>query len=478
MMRFLELIEHPEALPAVLRRLIIAAAVVALVGYCGLFGYLAAKGQYRPALGLVALPLLVLAVAFAIRYFSSLVLILPLSALAMRPVNLPVGNASKLPISMLIVLGLTALWLIAMLHRRSGQLVPASLNRPLLAFMLVCAISLPWGALWADPFLNWRIMGNFRVTQTAALLMFLAAMWVPLLVGRFIDRSWKIWFYLWSFIICGTLMTAAQFLGVSQPIFTDQGLWGLWLVMPLLGLVLVQPRVPWYLRLLGLGVLGWHLYLTMFRNSLWVSGWLPTLLGIAAMIFLHSRKLFVVLMVISLPFAVLGPGRGYFEKITSDNVDEGGLERLELWRRSLSIVQQHWLFGTGPAGYAPYNMTYFRDDARSTHNNYFDILAQFGVIGFGLWLWFMGASLWYGWRTVQRAPPGLLRTVAIMATAGWAAALASMMLGDWVLPFVYNQGIEGFRHAVFSWIFLGLLISVRQMMQQQEPQAVPAVGPL
>jgi len=30
-----------------------------------------------------------------------------------------------------------------------------------------------------------------------------------------------------------------------------------------------------------------------------------------------------------------------------------------------------------------------------------------------------------------------------------------MMLGDWVLPFAYNQTITGFDNAVFTWIFLG-----------------------
>jgi hypothetical protein len=31
-----------------------------------------------------------------------------------------------------------------------------------------------------------------------------------------------------------------------------------------------------------------------------------------------------------------------------------------------------------------------------------------------------------------------------------------MALGDWVIPFVYNQGIDGFRYTVHTWVFLGL----------------------
>lgn len=481
MLQWLDMLEHPETLPALPRRLLGAAVVVAVIGYSALIGLALGRGSMRLALALVALPLLMLGASFAIRYFATLIVILPLTALAMRPVNLPAGNAAELAISMLITLGVGGLWLLGMLTRRRWEVVPTPFNRVLLAFMAVCIISMPWGILWADPVLNWRIMGsNFRFTQIASLLSLLALMWVPFLVARFVDRPWKIWCYLWSFIICGALMTATQFFGISQPLLADQGLWGLWFALPLAGLVIVYPHTPWYGRPVGAALLGWHLYLTVIKNSLWVSGWLPTLVGLFALIFLHSRKLFVLLLVVAIPFTVLGPGHSYLERVTADNVEEGSSERLGIWERNLGIVREHWLLGTGPAGYAPYNMTYFPWDARSTHNNYFDILAQFGVIGAGLWLWFMGVSLWYGWRTVQIAPPGLLRTVAIVATAGWAAALVSMIFGDWVLPFVYNQGIAGFRYAIYSWLFLGLLIVARTMAEQQaregRPQAAPAQG--
>mgnify|MGYP001244431858 CR=1 FL=1 len=477
MMRFLDLIEHPDLLPTVPRRLLAGAVVLGLILYCALVGALLGTGRLMPAVGLIGLPAMVIAAAFAIRYFSTLVLVLPLTALAMAFATIPVGNASQLPISMLITIGLAGIWLVRMLTKRAWEVVPTPFNRPLLLFMGACIISFPWGILWADPFLNWQIMGSFRVAQTASLLSFLALMSLPFLVGRFIDRPWKVWFYLWSFIICGTLMTLTQTFSIRQGFLADQGLWGLWFVLSLAGAALVHPGVPWYARLLGLGVLGLHLNLAVLRNSLWLSGWLPTLLGLAAMLFLHSRKIFVLLMVVVLPFAALGPGRAYLEKVAADNVEEGGLGRLEIWRRNLTIASQHWLFGTGPAGYAVYNMTYYRDDARSTHNNYFDILAQFGVVGSALWVWFMGSSLWYGWKTVQRAPPGLARTVAIIATAGWAAAMASMMLGDWVLPFFYNQGIIGFRYTAYSWFFLGLLVVARRMVDEQAGAGQPLPGP-
>jgi len=472
MLRWLDHLERPEALPVFPRRLLAVAMVGIAIAYSVSIGFILARGNSRLALMLIVLPLLPIAISFASRYFATIVLILPLTALMLRMVNIPVGNANEMPISMVIALGLVGMWLTGMLIRRRWEVTPTPFNRVLLAFMAVCIFSMPWGIVWADPILNWRIMGNFRVTQAASLLSLLALMWAPFMVARFIDRRWKVWFYLWSFIIAGAMMTITQVFGIQQKFLNDLGLWSLWFAVPLAGLVIVHPHVPWYGRLVGAALLGWHLELVVIRNSLWVSGWLPTLAGLFALLFLHSRKLFVVILIIAIPYAVIGPGRDYLEKVTADNIEEGSSGRLEIWERNMGIVREHWLFGTGPAGYAPYNMTYFPWDARSTHNNYFDILAQFGVVGAGLWLWFMGASLWYGWRTVQITPPGLLRTVAIVATAGWAGALVSMVFGDWVLPFVYNQGIVGFRYAIYSWLFLGLLVVVRQMAEQHVQSVV------
>jgi hypothetical protein len=40
-------------------------------------------------------------------------------------------------------------------------------------------------------------------------------------------------------------------------------------------------------------------------------------------------------------------------------------------------------------------------------------------------------------------------------------------LVDWVLPFVYNIGLTGFRASVLPWIFIGGLIAIEQMELQK-----------
>jgi hypothetical protein len=38
--------------------------------------------------------------------------------------------------------------------------------------------------------------------------------------------------------------------------------------------------------------------------------------------------------------------------------------------------------------------------------------------------------------------------------------IVAMAMGDWFIPFVYNQTIAGFRFTVHSWVFLGFLASL------------------
>lgn len=444
--------------------LLIGGMLLLLLGYSAAIGLAAGTDRMLYAAALIALPVLLAALFIAGHYFRTLVLLLPFTALTLPILELGTGTASRLPLSLLLTMGLVAIW-VAGMYLRGWQLVPSPLNLPSILFGIVCVISLFWGIIWRDPILiKWD---DFIVTQVGALMTILASLAAGILIGNFVNQRGQLVYIFVVFIVCGTLMTIFQMLEIPQILLNDRGLWGLWYIAPLYGVAVVQPKVRWYWRALLLALMAIHLQHVLIANALWVSGWLPTVIGVLAITFLHSRRLFFILLLV----AVVASGPKlieYVQEVTQDNVEEGGLERLELWAQNWRVVSDHWLFGTGPAGYAIYYMTFFREDARSTHNNYLDILAQFGFTGLGLWFWIAVASVWEGWRLIKRAEPGLLRTTVIVATGGWIAAMASMMLGDWVLPFAYNQGIGGFKYTVYSWIFFGLLISVRQILTAEE----------
>ena len=43
--------------------------------------------------------------------------------------------------------------------------------------------------------------------------------------------------------------------------------------------------------------------------------------------------------------------------------------------------------------------------------------------------------------------------------------LVSGMLGDWLLPFVYNVGFPGFRASVMGWVLMGGLAALAVRME-------------
>jgi len=209
-----------------------------------------------------------------------------------------------------------------------------------------------------------------------------------------------------------------------------------------------------FLLLVGLG---W-LYLVAEPGLAWLSGWVPALVAAGVVALLRSRRLFLVLLLLILAVAAARADY-YYQRVVLAQMDEGSVGgdsgRDAIWARSLEMAEQHPLFGTGPAGYAVYYMTYFPDRAWSTHSNYLDVLAQSGLVGATCFLLFLGALGRALWRIRRRVEPGFPRAYLDAALGGFAGVLVAMAFGDWFIPFVYNQSIAGFSYTVYSWIFLG-----------------------
>jgi hypothetical protein len=402
------------------------------------------------------------------RKFEMMVLALPINAL-IAPFDLPTGTYSKIPVSLLMSLALCAIWFVTMGIRNQWRFAPTLLNRPALAFCFACFISYLWSSLWRDPLINMGAFGNFTIVQIASLLTFYASIGAALLIGNFVRTEKQLQFIFWSFICLGTLMTLTQTLHINQYFLSDRGLWGLWTALPAFCYLIAQKNARWYVRIMLVAVIALNLYQTVIVNLQWKSGWIPTIVGMFIAVFLRSKKLFVILIAVSLVFAYIG--RDVLIEMTQAEEAEGADERIGMWEINLRIIGDHWLLGTGPAGYAVYYMTYYPDDARSTHNNYLDIIAQFGIIGSVTWLWLTGAGIIEGFRQLKASPPGFTKTLALTATSGWIAAQFSMFFGDWVLPFAYNQTITGFKYTVYSWVFLGTLVAIRSLNDRQSARA-------
>ena len=83
--------------------------------------------------------------------------------------------------------------------------------------------------------------------------------------------------------------------------------------------------------------------------------------------------------------------------------------RFDLWKAAIQQWKLDPLFGTGSGSYLYYGRQFRTDrvqlDPVYVHNDYLHLLAEYGLVGVGLFFPFLGAHLWNGWRNFRRLGP-------------------------------------------------------------------------
>jgi len=132
----------------------------------------------------------------------------------------------------------------------------------------------------------------------------------------------------------------------------------------------------------------------------------------------------------------------------------------------VEITKASPIFGLGMANYTWYTPLFpiLGYNIRfNSHNNYLDVLAQTGLVGLLCFLWFFGEIWLLGWHMRNRVPDGFPKAYVLGVLGGLIGTLLLAGLGDWVIPFVYNIGLNGFRASIFVFIFLGGLVAIARI---------------
>ncbi len=398
-------------------------------------------------------------------------------------VSLPTGRESRIPISMLVALALVVPWLLSMLWGKPPTRLKSSpINRPLIAFVAVSIISYLWSQIFRDPLLF--VWPSFPVVQVAALVVNILLPLTLLYVANQVTESRWLRYLVAVVLVFGVASLALSFIDprIGDLFFYrgTRGLFSMWTAAFAYGLALFHKGLKPWQRTLLLALTLLLVYRYFYVGRSWVSGWLP--MGVALMLvtWMRSRRLFLIYITIGLIYLAANFDY-YYQNVVVAELEEGSSGRPELWMRNLTHVANHPLFGMGPAGYAIYNMTYHAADARSTHNNYFDILAQTGALGMMAFLWLV-SQLWrVGRQTMQinRGRRDFYEVYAVVTFSGLIGVMVGMMLGDWVLPFAYNETIGGFDNAVLTWVMLGGMVALERFgrgASAAQPEAQPATA--
>ena len=153
------------------------------------------------------------------------------------------------------------------------------------------------------------------------------------------------------------------------------------------------------------------------------------------------------------------------------------MTRVEALRVMVQLIERNPLLGFGPANYHYYTYLFpilsYRIEFNS-HNNYLDFLAQGGVLGLIVFLWFAVEALRLAYRVYRLAPDGFSRAYALGTLSGVTSSLVAGLLADWIVPFLYNIGIAGFRSSLLFWLFVGGLVALNRLQAGAvEPAAAP-----
>jgi hypothetical protein len=376
----------------------------------------------------------------------------------------PYLGPSGLNMTMMLVALLLGLWLLDMMVRqREIWLAPSRTVAPLLSFLVMAFISFGVGQL---PWLTFALHAPLGAQLGGLSIIVLSAGTFLLAANRVRDMGWLsriTWVFLALAAVFVVFRSVLPEFGLStRELFQPAGtVFYVWLVAMAFSQAVFNRDLHsgWRLALGGLVLVTLYiLFILKFADK---SGWLSCFACIAAIIVARSWRVGLALV----PVAILS---ALFLWAGVVSTDEYSLStRFDAWLIMAQIIKISPLVGLGFANYYWYTPLFpIRGYAVSfnSHNNYIDILAQTGLLGLVFFLWFLWEVGRLGWRLRERVPSGFAQAYVYGTLGGLAGMAVAAMLGDWVLPFFYNLGLNGFRSSMIGWLFMGGLVSLEQMV--------------
>lgn len=446
-------------------------AISAAIGLRGV--YQAFRGRTLLELGILIILFVIMVGLVMYRLELGVVAIL-FTSLFVR-FTIPTGTLTNIPASLILSAIIVLIWALSMLVKRNVQLAPGRYVLPILLFIVLAILSVPYSWLLLNPNLFGRGIWaktelGFTFAQIGGVTLMILLPAVMLMTANVLrEEKWfKLVFALMLLValpevlqrILGTRLALGDFrlqTGASYP---------LWVVALTIGQVYFNQSLRmWQRALLVSLAASWFLF-NAGQNTVWFSGWMPAIVALLFLTFFRSRKLFFVLLIVGAAI-VFARADYYFGYVWNDAIASDS-NRFEIWRIiifDLTLTKTNIIFGAGPAGYLPFYQFYYPGAAWVSHNNYIDIIAEMGLVGISVFLWLLYSVFRTGWEQREQMPSGFLRGFNYGVLGGFVGTLFAMGLGDWYIPFVYNIGIPGFDFAVHGWLLTGAMLALSYMKQ-------------
>jgi hypothetical protein len=381
---------------------------------------------------------------------------------------IPFTGPSGTNVAVLGVALAIGLWVFEMIVKnRKIEILHSRTFAPVIAFILFSSASFLIGQI------PWFVFANQAPVdaQLGGFAIFILSFGMFIVVPHLIrDIRW-LEVITWMFIVCGTVYIAGRTirLGFIDRIFywgfSAGSLFWTWLVALTFGQFAFNRKLNPLIRLVLGGVLMATFYVAIVQAYDWKSGWLPPLAAVAAIIGIRFwRKLIYFSPLALIPLIYL-----IQSSIGSDEYSWG--TRIDAWIIVLQIARASPIFGLGFANYYWYTPLFPIRGWRvsfNSHSQYVDLIAQTGILGLLCFLWVFWEVGKLGWKLREMVPNGFSRGYVYGTLGGVVGTLVAAALVDWVLPFTYNIGFNGFRASILGWMFMGGLVSLEQLFGKSE----------
>jgi len=421
---------------------------------------------------------------------ASIIALIILTPLVFYPYLVRIFNPPKgLAFNILVIIGLM-FWFLKMTSREEFKITRTPLNLPVLAFMVICSLSLFWS--------------NSPMVSLLELPLFLAGPILYFIVANNIRDEHQINHILTTLLIISSLLGIYgifQYNGIDfsfwkanigrQQVF---GLFGNvnyfaeYLIVPLpLAISLffaARKHIHKILLLAGILAMGGSLILTFTRGSylaIGISSLFMFFLYLAnrGKVFIKEyKKIFIfilaLIILVTFLFAIPNPlnkpgtviskikGRISISQFTKGS----SLKRREaIWGFTTLIIKDHPLLGSGLGTFKYNSLNYqakFFDQgenrslypygvADKAHNEYLQLGAEIGIFGLGIFLWIVITYFNYGIKFLKRIENKYKQGIIIGLMGGIMAVLVDAIFG---FPLHLPATLALF------WLTIGLTVTV------------------
>jgi O-antigen ligase len=233
----------------------------------------------------------------------------------------------------------------------------------------------------------------------------------------------------------------------------------------------LDPKKGAFARVLALAGVALAVAIVLVRDIFWVSGWLGLAACLATVTYVHSKKVFLVGMVL-VAVVVLAYSPFFYQNVIVESSKAGDYDRIALmkgaWRYATTFP-----LGVGPGNYRSYNSFYYgrkwgTTAYTSAHGTYTQHLSEMGIPGLVLFLAIPICGFRWLLRRYRKMPSGFSRNFVLGAMGQLVGISLAALIGDYVIPTYHNGGLVTFSATVYSWLIWGLAVSHVRLAGRQD----------